>query len=340
MRQLSDLEKNALKFWPEQIAAKERNSSIIPKLIETQDKFISLLNFADASPFVWKDALKTSGSLSANLFLKHLLVLSDIGGERLMRFKKELPSLFPSKFMIFTWRESQYEYFWQSLHGNKNWNNSQLKVDGDGLSKNHELSELMEDVIMLLLFGSTVLSSGLPNEIEEKCMIGTLIGQKQELDIFVKQRYIWVSRITGGATSNALGNLAQQYVLEYLKNKLPDWDFSKKTLPNITQNDRTLTNFDMVATSPTGNCCAIEASFQVTTNSVIERKAGQAQARLYQLNDAGHVIAYIIDGAGNFQRTSALRTICQYSNCTVTYKDCELDLLVDFLIEFEKTKTD
>ena len=50
MRNLEELERNALKFWPEQIAEKERNSSIIPKLIETQDKFISLLNIADASP--------------------------------------------------------------------------------------------------------------------------------------------------------------------------------------------------------------------------------------------------------------------------------------------------
>ena len=47
-RKIEDLEANALKFWPERIAEMERNSSIIPKLIETQDKFISLLNIADA----------------------------------------------------------------------------------------------------------------------------------------------------------------------------------------------------------------------------------------------------------------------------------------------------
>ena len=99
-----------------------------------------------------------------------------------------------------------------------------------------------------------------------------------------------------------------------------------------------MTSFDIVVASPTGKYCAIEASFQVTTNSVIERKAGQAQARQLQLHAAGHKIAYIIDGAGNFQRSSALKTICHYSDCTVTYKDSELDLLVDFLINFEKTK--
>ena len=338
MRNLEELERNALKFWPEQIAEKERNSSIIPKLIETQDKFISLLNIADASPMAWKEALKTSGSMSANLFLKHLLVLSDIGGEKLMRFKKELPSVFTTERMTFIWQNKQYDYIMQSLNEKKNWSNAQLKVDGEGLSQSFELTDAMSDIIMLILFGSTAIVDGLPNEIEEKCIIGSLIGQKVELDNFVKQRYIWVSRITGGATSNSLGNLAQQYVVEYLKEKLPDWDFSKKSLPGISQNDRTLTSFDIIAASPNGKFCAIEASFQVTTNSVIERKAGQSQARQQQLHAKGHKVAYIMDGAGNFQRASALKTIAQHSDCTVTYKDSELDLLIEFLKEFEKTK--
>ncbi len=51
IRNPADLESNALKFWPQGIAEKERNSSIIPKLLETQDKFISLLNIADKEPF-------------------------------------------------------------------------------------------------------------------------------------------------------------------------------------------------------------------------------------------------------------------------------------------------
>ena len=339
MRNLDDLEMNALKFWPEQIAKKERTSSIIPKLIETQDKFISLLNIADSSPHAWKDALKTSGSMSANLFLKHLVVLSDIGGEKLMRFNKELSKVFPNQKMSFSWRDKLYEYILKSSNNAQNWSNTQLKVDGKGLANPAELSPQMEDVVMLIMFGSTATVIGLPSEIEEKCMIGSLIGQKKEVDAFVRQRYIWVSRITGGATSNSLGNLAQQYVVEYLKSKLLDWDFSKKSIPGISQNDRTSTSFDIIAASPGGKYCAIEASFQVTTNSVIERKAGQAQARQNQLHNAGHKIAYIIDGAGNFQRQSALRTLCHYSDCTVTYKDSELDLLVDFLLKFEKTKT-
>ena len=65
----------------------------------------------------------------------------------------------------------------------------------------------------------------------------------------------------------------------------------------------------------------------------IERKAAQAAERQALINAAGHKIAYVIDGAGNFQRSTAISTICSYSNCTVAYSDSEFDVLVEFLRE-------
>lgn len=335
-RKIEDLEANALKFWPERIAEMERNSSIIPKLIETQDKFSSLLNIADAEPFAWKKVLANSRQLSANLFLKHLMVLSDIGGEKLMRFKTELPKVFENNTMEFSWNGKSYSYEFQTLSGKKTWNNTHLKVDGVGLSTAEKLTPVIEDITNLILFGGTAIADNIPNDIEEKCNIGTLIGHKKELDAFVRQRYIWVSRITGGATANSLGNLAQKYVVDFLQERLPKWDFSKKQIDKISQNKRTLLSYDIVAKSPKGNFCAIEVSFQVTTNSTIERKAGQAQARQNQLKKAGHKIAYIIDGAGNFERSSALKAISQFSDCIVTFKDSELEKLSKFLMTLDK----
>lgn len=180
---------------------------------------------------------------------------------------------------------------------------------------------------------------GLPDDLVEKCIIGSLIGRKRELDNFVRQRYIHVSRITGGATANAMGQLCQAYVREYLQNALPAWDFSKHKIPGISQNaDRTDMSFDLVAESPAGKFCAIEVSFQVTTNSVIERKAGQAAERRRLLHEAGHGIVYVIDGAGNFQRRSALSTISQHSDCTVTFKDEELGALARYLKSLEQAE--
>jgi len=330
MRDIQDLENKALKFWPQEISDKEKNSSIIPKLIETQDKFISLLNISDANPFKWKDTLLSTKTLSGNLFLKHLIVLSDIGGEKLMRFKKELPEVF-KKGMKFIWDGKTFTYKFQTLTDKSNWNNKNLSVDGEGLIKSVDLNPIMEDVCMLLLFGGSAINDNIPNDITEKCIIGTMLGKTNELETFVKQRYIWVSRITGGAEANTLGQLTQNYVKEYLEAKLPDWRINKDQLPKVSQNERTSLSVDIVAKSPSGKFCAVEVSFQVTTNSTIERKAGQAQARQELLHANGHKIAYVIDGAGNFARQSALKTICQYSDCTVSFHDSELDTLVKFL---------
>lgn len=336
VRDINDLEKNAIRFWSDEISELERNSSIIPKLIETQDKFISLLNVADVDPFAWKKVIQSSKQLPANLFLKHLMVLSDVGGEKLMRFKTALPEIFNNDTLEFVWNGDTYNYKFQTLSANKTWNNTYLAVDGVGLATAQVLTPVMEDVIILLLYGGLATTDAIPSEIEEKCVIGNLIGHKDELDAFVRQRYIWVSRITGGATANSLGNLAQKYVLNYLQDKLPDWNFKKKQIEKISQNDRTLLSYDIVAISPTDTYCAIEVSFQVTTNSTIERKAGQAQTRQQQLHKHGHYIAYIIDGAGNFERASALKAICQFSDCTVTFKESELDTLVSFLLSIDK----
>lgn len=79
---------------------------------------------------------------------------------------------------------------------------------------------------------------------------------------------------------------------------------------------------------------AIEVSFQVTTNSTIERKSGQAKTRYEQIEQAGHRIAYVLDGAGNFQRETALRVICSYSHCTVAFSHSELDILCNFIREY------
>ena len=90
-------------------------------------------------------------------------------------------------------------------------------------------------------------------------------------------------------------------------------------------------SFDIVAQSPKGKYCAIEVSFQVTTNSTIERKAGQASDRQRLLHRAGHKIAYVIDGAGNFERQSAVKTILANSDYTAAFTDEELDALAAFL---------
>lgn len=330
-RDVKDLEKTAVKFWPKEIAETEKNASILPLLIESQESFISLLNIADKSPFACKTVLEGSDGIYSNLLLKHLMVLADLGGEKLQRIKKELPKIFKKGEMVFVWKAKNHKYKFASYLNKSNWSNTSLKVDGPGLLVQQEITSEIEDVINLILFAGLSNSPNLPNYITELCTIGNLIGRKRELDAFVRQRYIFVSRITGGATSNSLGQIAQKYIAQFLAEKLPSWNFEKSTIPNITQNDRTSLSFDIVAESPMKQYVAIEVSFQVTTNSVIERKAGQAKDRQNNLHLAGHKIAYIIDGAGNFERTSAISSIIEFSDITVNFSNNELLKLVSFL---------
>ncbi len=334
----SELQKHATLFWPSDLAAKEQSASIIPKLIATQDKFISVLHVSDSSPDAWKNVLAATKELHANLFLKHLMVLADLGGEPMQRIKAGFKEIFPNRIMKYGWKGRHYEYTFQAIPTTARLTNRALHVDGKHFHKKHDLEPLIEDVVMLLLHGAASLSGSIPDIVRDRCVIGALIGEKTELEKFVKQRYIWVSRITGGATSNTMGQIAQDYVRDILVDRLPGWKVTRNgSIPGISQNSGiTDISFDVVARSPNQKWFGVEVSFQFTTNSVIERKAGQAEGRQRVLHNAGHKIAYVIDGAGNFARSSALNTICKNSDCTVAFTPSEIDLLVGFLIKHSK----
>ncbi|MCI0551714.1 MAG: restriction endonuclease, partial [Anaerolineae bacterium] len=311
--------------------------SVIPLLIKTQDKFISVIG-AGAKTLDGLFSIIESSELPANLFVKHLSILADYGGEMLQRVSKEFGSLFHDDRLTFIWRGEVQTYVFRALPRRK-LSNKALRIDGKELLKDHPLNDLQKDAIVLLMFGSA--HSGSDEQASAalaKCEIGEYLGKPDELEKFVKQRYIWVSRITGGAQSNNLGQLAQKFVAKYLEDhlNLPNVQvIHGGRLPNVTHTDpRTerLTSFDLIVTN-SQRYVAVEVSFQVTTNSVIERKAGQARPRFGQVKRAGHKIAYVLDGAGNFQRETALRTICAHSHCTVAFSRSELEVLCQFLRE-------
>ncbi len=322
---VEELKENAIIFWPIEICKKEKSTSVIPLLLKSHEKFISILHLADSHPMAWKEIVDKVDDMPSNLFLKHICVLSDIGGEKLMRFRSELSSILDNNEIVFNWKRKHHKYRLKSLSYKSSWSNKALCTDGVGIQSKKDFDDSTVDVCMLLLFGGSSVNPDLPDEIIEKCVIGGMLGDKKTIEKFVKERYLWVSRITGGATANAMGHFAQNYVLDKLKDYLSSWDFSLKSIPNISQNaGKTDTQFDIVAKSPGNKYWAIEVSFQVTTNSTIERKSGQAQARQELLHQYGHRIAYVIDGAGNFERSSALQTILNFSDCCASYSDKDI----------------
>lgn len=330
-RNVEELKENAVLSWPKELIDEEASISVIPTLLNTQSKFISILDVADSSPIAWKLALDLTQEVYPNLFLKHLMVISDIGAEPLKN--NDFKLMFPQKTMTYIWKNESHDYTFQELLDKPSLNISKLCVDGKGLLKHCKLSPLLEDVIMLLMYAGVSTDEFVDEGLKDKCVIGSLLGKRDELKQFIKQRYIWVSRITAGATSNRMGQLAQRYVLKKLQDKLPNWTLSSNgSIPGVSHNNgKTDMSFDIVVCSPQNKWCAIEVSFQFTTNSTIERKSGQAQSRADLLKVADHKIAYVIDGAGNFKRSSALKNICNYSDCTVAFSPSEIEVLSEFL---------
>jgi hypothetical protein len=332
VKTIEELEKSACLYWPTHLSNVVAEISSIPMLIKTQDQFLSILKSSDKKPNAWLHTLKESSTLSPNFFLKHLMVLSDVGGERLQRVSKDFEKLFPEKTMVFIWNSHKYTH---KFSQNRNsWTNKSLNVEKSVILNSAEINSDMIDVIMLLLWGANVIKQeNLPQEIIDKCCIGNLLGKTDELEQFVKQRYIHVSRITGGSTVNDLGHACEQYVKNFLQSRLnSNFELTGHKIEGISHNDKDLTTFDLVVKNKkNGIYFAIEISFQVTTNSVIERKSGLAQSRKELLNQNGHKVIYIIDGSGNFQRKNAISTILKFSDLTVNFSDEGLNELVRFI---------
>lgn len=334
-----ELEDHASKFWPSDISQQEADISIIPRLLETQDQFISILGVQVGSLENMFNIIN-SALIPANLFLKHLVVLTDIGGEILKRSNVELTQLIVSGEMTYGWingialEPRTYEF---KALPEARLSNETLKISGKQLQKRDKvpLTGLQQDAIALLVAGSQATNPKLAR-IFAQGQVGEYIGRPDKLKRFVRERYIWVSRITNGSKANSLGQIVQQYVRDYLEKKLEHVGVEIKsngTILDVQHDPSHDTTFDLVL-KKREKYVAIEISFQVTTNSVIERKAGQAQARYEKIKNAGHKIAYVLDGAGNFERRNAMKIICDHSDCTVAFSDEELNVLCEFVVNY------
>jgi hypothetical protein len=331
---LADLEKVAIKWWPKALEESVASSSVLPKLLETQEQFISVLKLSGGQSQQIFDVLR-AGSLPANLFLKHLVVLADYGGELIKRLGKEFQDVFIERSpsgqarmsFIFQGKNQYYEFKALPI---TNLSNSKLGIDGQAILVPREVDDVMRDLSMILLYGASSNASQLASL--ERCDIGSLLGDGHAIDTYVRQKYLHVSRITTGASANSLGQIAQIYVADYLHQKLGvSYDVRSNGKVPLKGYDSTEgMPFDVVIKRK-NKLVGVEVSFQVTSNSVIERKAAQAENRRNLMGREGYYIAYVLDGAGNFSRSAALTTLCQSSDCTVAFSDAELDVLADFI---------
>ncbi len=335
-RSIADFRAAAVLHWPDDIRDEVAQISVLPLLLDTQDHFLGLLILADRTPDAWKQFLAQTDKLSGSLLLKHVMVLADLGGEALNKLVP-LDRYFENGAMKYVWRGAEYEYIFKTLHVSKTADNSKLGVTEKKIAQaQNGLSAIAEDVIMLILHGGAAIDASLPSEVSEKCILGQFLGKPDELKNFVRQAYLRVSRQVQGGVANALGAVTQRYVRDLLAAELQGWEVAiDRPLPGVTHRiDGVGTNFDVRAVSPRGQHFGVEVSFQVTTNSTIERKSRESAAIQRAAHRQGHKVCYVIDGAGNINvRDHAIQTLFDNSDMTVAFSPAEIGLLARYMRE-------
>lgn len=340
LRSIKDLEQVGCKWWPKEVRDEAMKVSILQYLIDTQEKFISLLTLADRNKPEKLFGLLDASDFEYHLFLKHLALLTDVGSEPIQRINTAFKEIFPNKELTYKLGRKEYQYTFTTLPIKGKPDNEKMQIDTmENLQAACKNKNLTKDLIMLLIYGaaSTTLRT---RAILYKCNAYEYLGKEDKIKQYVRENYIRVSRIIAGKTATDLGNVAQVYALKYLSEHLGDNYnlINNGTIPGVKLDDDKEATFDIVVDRIDDNgrikkYVGIEVSFQETSNSVAERKGREAQARFRNTNNQRSYVAYIIDGIGNFSRPSAMNDMCNNSHCNVAYTPEEFDLLIEFIKE-------
>ncbi len=340
LRNIRDLEQVGSKWWPKEVREEAMKVSILQYLLDTQEKFISLLTLADRNnPEKLFDLIDASG-FGYHLFLKHLILLTDVGSEPIQRFNTSFKEIFPKGKLDFYIEQKKHSYKFLSLPTKGVPNNKKMQSDTlENLIAPCKDTQLCKDIIMLLIYGAAS-NTKRTASVLYKCNAYEYLGQEEQIKKYVRQNYIRVSKILSGKEATDLGNVAQSYAVRYLAEHLGE-DYNvvnAGTIPGVQMDDSKEVTFDIVIDrkSDVGKFkkyVGVEVSFQETSNSTIERKAREARARFQNTNNKRCYVAYIIDGAGNFSRTAAVTDLCDNSHCNVAYTKKEFDLLIEFIKE-------
>ena len=340
LRTVKDLEQVGSKWWPKEVRDEAMKVSILQYLLDTQEKFISLLTLADRKKPEKLFALLEASGFEYHLFLKHLILLTDVGSEPIQRFNSSFDEIFPGRVLRYAVGKKQFSYEFVKLPTQAKPNNKKMQIDElDNLQQSCRDKQLSKDLIMLLIYGAAS-NEKRTAAVLYKCNAYEYLGQEELIKKYVRQNYIRVSRIVGGKEATDLGNVAQSYAVSYLTEKLGDNYnvVSAGTIPGVKMDDDKDVTFDIVIDRKDDEgrfkkYVGVEVSFQETSNSTIERKAREAQARFRNTQNKRCYVAYIIDGAGNFSRTAAVTDLCNNSHCNVAYIPSEFDLLIEFIKE-------
>lgn len=191
-RTFEELQQVGSSFWSADLTRQEAALSIIPQLVQTQDDFISILRVPVENIDNLFQIIRAS-RLPGNLFLKHLIVLTDFGGEILQRVNDRFSQLFPQRQLDYQWRTGDrvQAYPFKVLPISGKLTNHRMGVSAKRLFTSQPLSALHEDVIALLLLGGLSVDPDTARDLA-KCDIGGYLSKPDELE-----KNLFVSAICG-----------------------------------------------------------------------------------------------------------------------------------------------
>lgn len=192
-KSFEELEQVASKFWPSELSEIEAKLSIVPLLLQTQDNFISVIGIG--APNLEKFfTIVEAASLSSNLFLRHLIILTDFGDQILQDISEEIDSIFPTGEIYYSTYAQQLKYALKVLP-HQRFNANALRINTADLFRDDSLNDLQKDAIALLMYGSSYCDNNSRSATAlARCNIGDYLGRLEAISRLVRQRYIWLSK--------------------------------------------------------------------------------------------------------------------------------------------------
>ncbi|WP_223553890.1 hypothetical protein [Lysinibacillus sphaericus] len=317
-------------FWSEELVGKQNEQGLVNELLSISSLIQQTLLNSSVTSLI--DSLKNlkyedENRVPRSLILKSLMILLDVSAEILDRVGL---------------------YCYHNGISELNTSNGTFNLKKFGPDFNKGLSneniyklantdeDFFEDVLtfMLYAYNSQEFSKYITFA---NFKLATLVGNPTALTNFYLNRTIENSSQIKQLRAVVFGNSLQTNVKNQILDALNIYGVQEAPANRYVDGKQ----FDLVLCKPEENLppeqwkwVIMEVAFQETTNSVIERKASQAQLIYRTLEETNHKLVYLIDGAGFVKRHKVTSTIYENTHFTTTANPAYFNGLIDFLIEY------
>ena len=310
------LKRNGRWFWTEEMMPADLLDEGTKRILETKSVFVDILEHANPTTLVAD--LLTEGRLPRSLAVRHCMLATDIGMETIDRLADFLNFHDITQFRI---KSVTYTDAYQLRTLGMN--------DGVQSISNSDLDEFeidtLHDICTILCFGEHIdVLADYPTF--DRCRLGTVCGDDQAIADYFADLYVRFSPQTRGRVAVKKGQIAESVTREFLESVVSSLDrlvfASSSRVPDVPkEGDDQEFDFVLRTTDTNPTYVAIECAFQETTNSTLERKARQSRELYPSFHEREYYFCHVVDGAGYFNRSNALKQMIEYSDIAVGFNE-------------------